>query len=150
MRRRDHPAIARGSAPGPDAAPEPVRKHLVAVLTVASALLGLAVPSVAAAQSDAKVVIIVGADTPQYLDDANELYAEAIQHTSNVDPGLQPERDLVGGQGGDGRRERRDLPRPRQRLAEPVQLEPERLHDEGRLRAQRVGLRHALQPQVLR
>jgi hypothetical protein len=29
-------------------------------------------------------VIIVGADTPQYLDDANELYAEAIQHTANV------------------------------------------------------------------
>jgi hypothetical protein len=29
-------------------------------------------------------VIIVGADTPQYLDDANELYAEAIKHTANV------------------------------------------------------------------
>jgi hypothetical protein len=60
-----------------------LRKILVAMLTVASALLGLAVPTVAAA-SDAKVVIIVGADTPQYLDDANELYAEAIQHTTNV------------------------------------------------------------------
>jgi hypothetical protein len=60
-----------------------LRKILVATLTVASALLGLAVPTVAAA-SDAKVVIIVGADTPQYLDDANELYAEAIKHTSNV------------------------------------------------------------------
>ncbi|HET9344326.1 MAG TPA: hypothetical protein VFO05_01390, partial [Candidatus Limnocylindrales bacterium] len=60
-----------------------MRRILVATLTVASALLGLAVPTVAAA-SDAKVVIIVGADTPQYLDDANELYAEAIRHTSNV------------------------------------------------------------------
>jgi hypothetical protein len=60
-----------------------VRKLIVAAVTVASALLGLAVPTVAA-QSDAKVVIIVGADTPQYLDDADELYAEAIQHTSNV------------------------------------------------------------------
>jgi hypothetical protein len=47
----------------------------------------MAVPAVAAADgpsSDAKVVIIVGADTPQYLDDADQLYAEAIQHTANV------------------------------------------------------------------
>ena len=65
------------------------------------------------------------------------------------DPGLQPERDVVGGPVGDDRRERRDLPRPRQRLAEPVHLRPE-LHDEGRLRAELVGERHALQPQVLR
>jgi hypothetical protein len=64
-----------------------VRKLTVAAVTVAFVLLGLAVPIVAAADgvdSDAKVVIIVGADTPQYLDDADELYAEAIQHTSNV------------------------------------------------------------------
>jgi hypothetical protein len=61
-----------------------LRKVLVAAVVVASALLGMVVPSVAAAESDAKIVIIVGADTPQYLDDANELYAEAIQHTSNV------------------------------------------------------------------
>ncbi len=49
------------------------------------AMLG-AYGSVAAATqtSAAKVVIIVGADTPQYLDDANELYAEAIQYTPNV------------------------------------------------------------------
>jgi hypothetical protein len=60
-----------------------LRKILVAAVVVASALLGLLVPSVAAA-SDAKVVIIVGADTPQYLDDADQLYAEAIKHTSNV------------------------------------------------------------------
>ena len=99
--------------------------------------------------SDAKVVIIVGADTPQYLDDADQLYAEAIKHTSNVDQGLQPERDLVGGQGRDDRRERRDLPGPRQRLAEPVHVRP-RVHDEGRLRPQRDRRRHALQPGVLR
>src|SRR4029453_4302850 len=61
-----------------------LRKVLVAAVVVASALLGMVVPSVAAAESDAKIVIIVGADTPQYLDDATELYAEAIQHPSNV------------------------------------------------------------------
>ena len=61
-----------------------MRKVVLAAVIVASALLGMVVPSVAAAEvpgSDAKVVIIVGADTPQYLDDANELYAEAIKHT---------------------------------------------------------------------
>jgi len=64
-----------------------LRKVVLAALIVASALLGVAAPSVAAAEtpgSDARVVIIVGADTPQYLDDANELYAEAIKHTANV------------------------------------------------------------------
>jgi hypothetical protein len=61
-----------------------MRKLLIAAVTVVSALLGLAVPTVAAAESDAKVVIIVGADTPQYLDDADQLYTEAIEHTSNV------------------------------------------------------------------
>jgi hypothetical protein len=64
-----------------------LRKVLIAAVLVASALLGMAVPSVAAADipaSNAKVVIIVGADTPQYLDDADQLYAEAIRHTPNV------------------------------------------------------------------
>jgi len=64
-----------------------LRKVLTAAVLVASALLGVVVPSVAAADgptSDAKVVIIVGADTPQYLDDANELYSEAIKHSTNV------------------------------------------------------------------
>src|SRR4029450_7888503 len=60
-----------------------LRKILVAALVVASALLGVVATPVAAL-SAAKVVIIVGADTPQYLDDADQLYAEAIQHTSNV------------------------------------------------------------------
>jgi hypothetical protein len=60
-----------------------MRKLVVSAAVVASALLGLAVPTVAAA-SDAKIVIIVGADTSQYLDDADQLYAEAIKHTSNV------------------------------------------------------------------
>ena len=41
--------------------------------------------TVAAAQtSTAKVVIIVGADTPQYISRANEVYAEAIKYTPNV------------------------------------------------------------------
>jgi hypothetical protein len=61
-----------------------MRKLIVSAAVVASALLGLAVPTVAAAESNAKIVIIVGADTPQYLDDADQLYAEAIKHTSNV------------------------------------------------------------------
>jgi hypothetical protein len=64
-----------------------LRKVVLAAVIVASALLGMVVPSVAAADvpaSDARVVIIVGADTPQYLDDADQLYAEAIKHTANV------------------------------------------------------------------
>ena len=62
--------------------------RLVRVLAVLAALVvGLVatIPATAAADlSSAKVVIIVGADTPQYLDDADQLYAEAIQHSSNV------------------------------------------------------------------
>lgn len=46
-------------------------------------MLGAYTP-VAAAQSNAKVVIIVGADTPQYVDDANQVYNEAIKYTPNV------------------------------------------------------------------
>jgi len=61
-----------------------LRKSAFAVVLALVAMLG-AYGSVAAAQtSTAKIVIVVGADTPQYLDDANELYAEAIQHTPNV------------------------------------------------------------------
>jgi hypothetical protein len=61
-----------------------LRKSPVAVVLALVAMFG-AYGTVAAAQtSTAKVVIVVGADTPQYLDDANELYAEAIQHTPNV------------------------------------------------------------------
>ena len=99
-----------------------------------------AVHAVAAAQtSTAKIVIIVGAthgETPKYRSNANELYAEAIKHTPNVITGLQPQRHVVRGQGGNGRRERRDLPRARQRLAQPVHLRPH-LQDEERFRAQR-------------
>jgi hypothetical protein len=64
-----------------------VRRLIVTAVVLACALAGVAVPAAAAADmpaSDARVVIIVGADTPQYLDDANELYAEAIKHTANV------------------------------------------------------------------
>ena len=49
--------------------------------------------------------------------------------------GLQPERDVVQGQGGGRWRVDRHLLRPRQRLAEPVHLRPE-VHDQGWLRAQ--------------
>jgi hypothetical protein len=61
-----------------------LRKSAVVALLAVVAVLGAYAPVAAAELSNAKVVIIVGADTPQYLDDANELYAEAIQHTSNV------------------------------------------------------------------
>ncbi|MFL5725958.1 MAG: hypothetical protein ACJ765_12180 [Chloroflexota bacterium] len=61
-----------------------MRKVFLAAVVIATTLLGLAVPAVAAAESDARIVIIVGADTPQYLDDADQLYAEAIRHTANV------------------------------------------------------------------
>ena len=63
--------------------------------------------------------------------------------------GLQPERDVVEGQGRRGRRIDRHLHGPRQRLAQPVHLRPD-LHDQGRLRPQRHGRRRRLQQQVLR
>ena len=59
--------------------------RVLAVLTALVMSLVATIPTTAAAAlSSAKVVIIVGADTPQYLDDADQLYAEAIQHSSNV------------------------------------------------------------------
>src|SRR4029079_11723395 len=83
---RDRRLRKHGIGP-PDARSSRLRKIVLAAVIVASTLLGMVVPSVAAADvpgSDAKVVIIVGADTPQYLDDADQLYAEAIKHTANV------------------------------------------------------------------
>ena len=61
-----------------------MRKSFLAVLVALIAALGAWSPVAAAQTSNAKVVIIVGADTPQYLDDADSLYAEAILHTPNV------------------------------------------------------------------
>jgi hypothetical protein len=61
-----------------------LRKPVLAILLALATVLGMYGPVAAAQTSTAKIVIIVGADTPQYLDDANELYAEAIQHTPNV------------------------------------------------------------------
>ncbi|HEX7223226.1 MAG TPA: hypothetical protein VF231_08235 [Candidatus Limnocylindrales bacterium] len=61
-----------------------MRKPVLALVVAMLAALGAYGPVAAAQTSNAKVVIIVGADTPQYLDDANEVYAEAIQHTPNV------------------------------------------------------------------
>ena len=61
-----------------------MRKSALAILVALAAVLGVCGPVAAAQTSTAKIVIIVGADTPQYLDDANELYAEAIRHTPNV------------------------------------------------------------------
>ena len=61
-----------------------MRKSVFAVALALVAMLGAYTPVAAAQTSTAKIVIIVGADTPQYLDDANELYAEAIRHTPNV------------------------------------------------------------------
>jgi hypothetical protein len=61
-----------------------LRKSAFAVVLALVAMLGVYGPVAAAQTSTAKIVITVGADTPQYLDDADELYAEAIQHTANV------------------------------------------------------------------
>ena len=63
--------------------------------------------------------------------------------------GLQPERDVVQGQGRGQGRVDRHLLRPRQRLAEPVHVRPQ-VHDEGRIRAQRDGRQWRQQQQVLR
>lgn len=61
-----------------------MRKAVFAIVLAMVAMLG-AYGTVAAAQtSTAKVVIIVGADTPQYIADANQVYAEAIKYTPNV------------------------------------------------------------------
>lgn len=61
-----------------------MRRPILALLIVLVALLGTVAPVAAAQTSTAKVAIIVGADTPQYIDAANELYADAISHTPNV------------------------------------------------------------------
>jgi hypothetical protein len=61
-----------------------LRRPALALIAGLVAVLGAWTPAAAAQSSTARVVIIVGADTPQYIDDADELYAEAIQHTPNV------------------------------------------------------------------
>lgn len=61
-----------------------MRRSAFVAASLLVALLGVFSPVAAAQTSQAKVVIIVGADTPQYIADANELYAEAILHTPNV------------------------------------------------------------------
>ncbi len=61
-----------------------MRKSVIAISIAMLAALGAYGPVAAAQTSNARVVIIVGADTPQYLAGANEVYAEAIQHTPNV------------------------------------------------------------------
>lgn len=61
-----------------------MRKSVLIVLLAMLATLGAYGPVAAAQTSSAKVVIIVGADTPQYLDDADSVYAEAIRYTPNV------------------------------------------------------------------
>jgi hypothetical protein len=64
-----------------------LRKSVFAVVLAMVAMLGAYGPVAAAPRSNAKVVIIVGAthgETAKYRSNANELYAEAIKHTSNV------------------------------------------------------------------
>ena len=64
-----------------------MRKPVVALLLTLIATLSIAVPSVAAVSPGAKVVIIVGATegtTSSYRRDADQIYATAIQYTSNV------------------------------------------------------------------
>jgi flagellar hook assembly protein FlgD len=64
-----------------------LRKSVAVLALVLVASLGIIVPSVAAANADPKVVIIVGATqgaTAGYRADADQAYAEAIKYTSNV------------------------------------------------------------------
>ncbi len=64
-----------------------MRKSAIAVALTLIATFALAVPSVAAVASGAKVVIIVGAtegSTESYRRDADAAYATAIQYTPNV------------------------------------------------------------------
>jgi flagellar hook assembly protein FlgD len=64
-----------------------LRKTAVFLALLLVATLGIAVPSVAGATGDPKVVIIVGAThgaTAGYRADADVAYAEAIKYTSNV------------------------------------------------------------------
>ncbi len=64
-----------------------MRKTVAALALVVVAALGIAVPSVAAATGDPKVVIIVGATqgaTAGYRADADVAYAEAKKYTPNV------------------------------------------------------------------
>ena len=64
-----------------------MRKTVAALALVVIAALGVAVPSVAAATGDPKVVIIVGATqgaTAGYRADADVAYAEAKKYTPNV------------------------------------------------------------------
>ena len=64
-----------------------MRKSAFAVVLALVAMLGAYGPVAAAQTSTAKVVIIVGAthsETAKYRSNADELYAEAIQHTPNV------------------------------------------------------------------
>ena len=64
-----------------------MRKAAVAITFMLIAAFGVVVPSAAAATSDARVVIIVGAThgaTPGYRADADRAYAEAIKYTPNV------------------------------------------------------------------
>ena len=94
-----------------------------------------------AAAGDPKVVIIVGAThgaTAELPRGRRPGVRRGDQVHLERRQGLQPERDLVEGQGGGRRGIGGHLHGPRQRLAEPVHLRPE-LHDQGRLRAQRHG-----------
>ena len=64
-----------------------MRKSVFAVVLALVAMFGAYGPVAAAQTSTAKVVIIVGAthgETAKYRSNADELYAEAIQHTPNV------------------------------------------------------------------
>ena len=72
---------------GPSPSGAVLRKSAVSLVLTLIATLSVAAPSIAAVSSGAKVVIIVGATegtTSAYRQDADEIYATAIQYTSNV------------------------------------------------------------------
>ena len=113
------------------------RATLVALLVAMLAVVGAVAPVAAAARVPRVVLVVgpVGGLTSFYRGLANEAASEASAAGAEVDQGLLPQRDLVGRAPRDQRRLDRRLPRPRQRLAEPVSRLPLPAHPE-RVRAE--------------
>ena len=139
-RRRHHPPSSRATtrcSGGEEARILPVPEHgaqrassnrsvRLAVLALAFALVaavGIAANPTPAAAAGMKVVVVVGpveSSTAKYISNAKRYAAQARSLRGHRRRDLQPERDLGQGQGGRPGRERPHLPRPRQRLAQPV------------------------------
>ncbi len=116
------------------------------------AAMGAFAPAASAAPAGPKVVIIVGPThgaTSSLSLGCERRVRRGHQVHLERRQGLQPERDLVEGQGRGQGRVDRPLPGPRQRLAEPVHVRPQ-VRDQGRLRPQCDRRQRRQQHQVLR